>query len=353
MRAAAASQPNRASTIVRPRAPSAERRAGIAQQRRDRRGERARDRVRGRSRRSARRRPRCAMPPAGVLTSGVPEASASSTVFGRPSTLPLSSRTDGTTATSAAANQAPTPSCARSPRKRTRSATPAVTARARSSAARSPSPAITRCAGVRALDQRQRVDQVLEALLPDQPSGGEHQRRRRGECRAARGAEPRASGAGLKRDDVHAVRHDLHPIGGGAERDRARCARSCAAGRHEAGAREHAPRPPRARSACARRRRRPIRAGSRPAAATAARRAAMTPPGTTQCPCITVARFFCATRSALNQPAVIASGAAIHAAPLQLHVRAQPGRVAEHVQRRHRRVLEEVEEDAVLDFAAA
>ena len=48
------------------------------------------------------------MPPAGVATSGVPEASASSTVFGRPSTLPLSSRTDGTTATSAAANQPPT-----------------------------------------------------------------------------------------------------------------------------------------------------------------------------------------------------------------------------------------------------
>jgi hypothetical protein len=30
---------------------------------------------------------------------------------------------------------------------------------------------------------------------------------------------------------------------------------------------------------------------------------------------MTEARFFCATRSALNQPAVSASGAAIHAAP--------------------------------------
>ena len=35
--------------------------------------------------------------------------------------------------------------------------------------------------------------------------------------------------------------------------------------------------------------------------------------GTTQCACMIVARRFCATRIALNQPAVIARGAAIHA----------------------------------------
>ena len=68
---------------------------------------------------------------------------------------------------------------------------------------------------------------------------------------------------------------------------------------------------------------------------------------------MTVARVFCATRSALNQPAAIASGAAIHAAARSLHVGAQPLRVAEHVQRRQRRVLEEVEEDAVLDACRA
>ena len=44
------------------------------------------------------------MPPAAVVTSGVPLASASITTFGRPSTFPASSRTDGVTMTSAAAN---------------------------------------------------------------------------------------------------------------------------------------------------------------------------------------------------------------------------------------------------------
>ena len=43
------------------------------------------------------------IPPAAVVTSGVPEASASITTLGRPSTFPLSSRTDGTTMTFAAA----------------------------------------------------------------------------------------------------------------------------------------------------------------------------------------------------------------------------------------------------------
>ena len=70
----------------------------------DRAGARARAAARPRASRSATITPvrpsstTVAMPPAGVLTSGVPDASASSTVFGRPSTLPLSSRTDGATA---------------------------------------------------------------------------------------------------------------------------------------------------------------------------------------------------------------------------------------------------------------
>ena len=56
---------------------------------------------------------------AGVATTGVPEASASSTTFGRPSTLPASSRIDGTTATSAAASASGTDWWARRPGKRT------------------------------------------------------------------------------------------------------------------------------------------------------------------------------------------------------------------------------------------
>ena len=69
----------------------------------------AKERGEGRGQRRARRAPATitpvrpssttvAIPPAGVLTSGVPDASASSTVLGSPSTLPLSSRTDGATA---------------------------------------------------------------------------------------------------------------------------------------------------------------------------------------------------------------------------------------------------------------
>ena len=45
-----------------------------------------------------------AMPPAGVATSGVADASDSITTFGRPSTFPASSRIEGTATTSAAAS---------------------------------------------------------------------------------------------------------------------------------------------------------------------------------------------------------------------------------------------------------
>ena len=60
-----------------------------------------------------------AMPPAGVATTGVPEASASRTTLGSPSTLPASSRMEGTTATSAAASASGTDWWASRPGKRT------------------------------------------------------------------------------------------------------------------------------------------------------------------------------------------------------------------------------------------
>ena len=52
--------------------------------------------------------------------------------------------------------------------------------------------------------------------------------------------------------------------------------------------------------------------------------AAITPPGTTQWPCITVARRFCATRIALNHPADIASGAASQAERLSFTSACRP-----------------------------
>ena len=60
------------------------------------------------------------MPPAGVVMSGVPDAIVSSTMLGRPSTLPLSSRTEGIATRSAVASQAATSSCERLPRNLTR-----------------------------------------------------------------------------------------------------------------------------------------------------------------------------------------------------------------------------------------
>ena len=80
------------------------------------------------------------MPPAFVVTTGVAEESDSSRTLGRPSTLPESSRTDGTTATSEADSQSATWSCGKAPRNTTRSPTPLETARWRSSASRSPCP---------------------------------------------------------------------------------------------------------------------------------------------------------------------------------------------------------------------
>ena len=58
--------------------------------------------------------------PADVVMIGVPDARASSTMFGRPSTFPLSSRTEGMATMSAVVSQAATSSCERLPRKRTR-----------------------------------------------------------------------------------------------------------------------------------------------------------------------------------------------------------------------------------------
>ena len=108
----------------------------------------------------------------GVATTGVPEASASRTTLGSPSTLPASSRIDGTTATSAAASASGTrPRWAASRGSgRDRRHRPSPGRGARSSASRSP------CAGQHHLhrrvarDQRgHRVDQVLEPLLLHEP----------------------------------------------------------------------------------------------------------------------------------------------------------------------------------------
>ena len=90
-----------------------------------------------------------------------------------------------------------TASWPRMPGKRTRSATPAVQARARSSASRSPPPATTTCsAGVPCDQRRHRVDQVLEPLLPHEAAGGEDDRRVRGDAEAgpARGSRRPAPG---------------------------------------------------------------------------------------------------------------------------------------------------------------
>ena len=109
-----------------------------------------------------------------------------------------SSRTEGTTATSARGEVLRRPRPASStPGKRTRSATPRARARARSSASRSPSPAMTRrSVGHRGASAPDGVDQVLEALLADEAAGREQQRvvRRRRPARARPSA--RALGVG-------------------------------------------------------------------------------------------------------------------------------------------------------------
>ena len=138
----------------------------------------------------------------------------------------------------------------------------------------------------------------------------------------AAGGRPRRArtasraGRGLETRHVDAVGHDLEPIGGRAERHRAP-REILAAGRDEPGAVEDPPRRhPRDGRALRDEDVRSVQAHDQRQRGPAA--AAITPPGTTQCPCITVARRFCATRSAVNHPAVIASGAAIHAAPFSV-----------------------------------
>ena len=70
------------------------------------------------------------IPPTRVETSGVPDAMISITMFGRPSTLPAVSCTEGATAMSAAASSAGTSWWGTTPRDCTMSATPAASARA-------------------------------------------------------------------------------------------------------------------------------------------------------------------------------------------------------------------------------
>ncbi len=88
------------------------------------------------------------MPPAGVATSGVPDAMISITVFGSPSTFPASSCTDGATATSAAASSCRHDVVRDDAEKLHDVADAGACALARSDASRSPSPAIaTRSCG--------------------------------------------------------------------------------------------------------------------------------------------------------------------------------------------------------------
>ena len=147
-------------------------------------------------------------------------------MFGSPSTLPLSSCTDGTTTTSAAPRYAPT--------------RPAAgcrgTGRVRDAARARPLAQLVAEVAVagdredrRPARPRKRVDEVLEALLAHQPSGGEQQRdaiadaeltrrsaraaasggsgrrrRRTARSRAGRGRRP-ARSPGRARSSLHAV----------------------------------------------------------------------------------------------------------------------------------------------------
>ena len=137
-----------------------------------------------------------AMPPAGVVISGVPDAIASRTMFGRPSTLPLSSRTEGIgnnvgrrePARDLVLRQVAEES---DPVADARGARPAGA----SSASRSPAPAIAACTFESSRRHRgKRIDQVLEALLAHEPAGREE------EWRMGRDAERRAAPRAERRD---------------------------------------------------------------------------------------------------------------------------------------------------------
>ena len=138
------------------------------------------------------------IPPAAVVTSGVPEASASRTTFGRPSTLPLSSRTDGTTTMSAAARYSPTSILGQVAEKADAFRDAGALAPApRSSSPRVPSPAMASTAPPARCGQR--VDEVLEPFLAHEPSGGEAAAARDRRRRARGAARPATPAFGRKR----------------------------------------------------------------------------------------------------------------------------------------------------------
>ena len=230
---------------------------------------------------------------------------------------------------------AATSSCDRLPRKRTRSATPAASARglavppAGRRRRRSPGARRASCASVASIRYS---NPFLRTSRPAAKTSGASAPRPspRADCaaRVRRRRETRR---------VDAVRDDFQCDPASAPSAIARRARSslhAVTSRRAANTRRAAAPAGGVRSAT--NTSDPCRLTTSGSAGRAA--AAITPPGTTQCPCITVARRFCATRIALNQPGRQRQRRRHHAAPLQLHVGAQPGRVAEDVQRGHGRV---------------
>ena len=192
---------------------------------------------------------------------------------------------------------------------------------------------------------RERVDQVLESLLADQPSGGGDEQRVVGGAELLRAASVATPRSGLKRPGR---RRRARPRAIGIRPMPSHVREVGAAGGDEPGAAEGgAGGEPRRRQRSATKTSEPCRlmtSGS-PGAAIAA----VTPPGTTQCPCMTVALYRRATSPRRPPSGASASGAATYAAPRSADVRMHRRGVAEDVQRRERRVLVEVEMDAVFD----
>ena len=117
------------------------------------------------------------MPPARVATTGVADASASSTVFGRPSTFPASSTTDGVAAMSAAASQSATSPWATGAEERDtvghiprRGPLAQLGIEIVPAGNDEPEPGMTR------RQQRDGIDQVFEPFLADQASHREDDR---------------------------------------------------------------------------------------------------------------------------------------------------------------------------------
>ena len=224
------------------------------------------------------------MPPAAVVTTGVPDASASIRTLGNPSTFPLSSRTAGTQTTSAAASSAPTSSAGDfrgSARARDARLSRTLPQLAGPDCRRPRSPARRQAGGPRAWIRYS--NPFLRTSLPAANTRGY--------------SSPIASSARQWWDQrvrpesfhVDSVRHRLDPVRRCAECDRASCEVVAARG-DAAGATKHLPAAALAApTLSATKTSDPCRlmtSGSGGAAA------AVAPPGTTQCPCMIVARRF-------------------------------------------------------------